>query len=408
MNILIPTIGSRGDVQPFIALAQGLARAGFTVTLASHPVMRALVESHGVTFAPIGPDIDLSQKVADLRQRSPNLALGLLRGMRFSFDMLERSHDDILALCQQADLVVVPAQSAAGKNEADQLERPYLSVSFVPWGIPWQEPGRPLYKRLLYGAIDGLIALITTRPLNRMRKRQGLPPVGPDGFMSPRLNLVPVSPAVYAPNPHWAPHHHVVGYWFADPPGGWQPPAGLPAFLEGGEPPLTVSLGAMSLGRGDALETSRLFVDAIGQAGVRAIIQGWEVGMEQLTLPPAIHATGSLPHSWLLPRCAGLVHHGGFGTTAAGLQAGLPALAIPHLMDQFYWAQRVHELGAGPAPIRRTRLDVQGLAAALEELVQKAELRAAASALGAQIRAEQGLEEAVRLIEGTFLAPGGG
>ena len=403
MNILIPTIGSRGDVQPFIALAQGLARAGFTVTLASHPVMRALVESHGVTFAPIGPDIDLSQKVADLRQRSPNLALGLLRGMRFSFDMLERSHDDILALCQQADLVVVPAQSAAGKNEADQLERPYLSVSFVPWGIPWQEPGRPLYKRLLYGAIDGLIALITTRPLNRMRKRQGLPPVGAEGFLSARLNLIPVSPAVYAPNPHWAPHHHVVGYWFADPPGGWQPPAGLPAFLEGGEPPLTVSLGAMSLGRGDALETSRLFVDAIGQAGVRAIIQGWEVGMEQLTLPPAIHATGSLPHSWLLPRCAGLVHHGGFGTTAAGLRAGIPALIIPHLVDQFYWAQRVHELGAGPEPIRRAKLDVGALAAALGELAHSAELRTAASALGEQIRAEHGLENAVRLIEETFL-----
>jgi sterol 3beta-glucosyltransferase len=408
MKILIPTIGSRGDVQPFLALAQALDRAGHPTTLASHPVMSPLVESHGVAFAPIGPDIDLAQEVADLRQRSRNTAVGLIRGMRFSFQMLERSHDDILALCRGADLVVVPAQSAAGKNEADQLGRPYLSVSFVPWGIPWQEPGRPLAKRLLYGALDGLIALITTRPLNRMRKRQGLPPVGPDGFLSARLNLIPVSPAVYAPNPHWAPHHHLVGYWFADPPGGWQPPAELLAFLEDGEPPLLVSLGAMSLGRAGALETSRLFVDAIGQAGVRAIVQGWEAEMEQLALPPALFAAGSLPHRWLLPHCAGLVHHGGFGTTAAGLQAGLPALAIPHLMDQFYWAQRVHELGAGPAPIRRTRLDVQGLAAALEELVQKAELRAAASALGAQIRAEQGLEEAVRLIEGTFLAPGGG
>lgn len=92
------------------------------------------------------------------------------------------------------------------------------------------------------------------------------------------LNLVPVSPAVYAPNPHWAPHHHIVGYWFAKAPGGWQPPADLLAFLENGEPPLVVSLGAMSLGSGDALETISLFVDAIRQAGLRAIIQGWEVG----------------------------------------------------------------------------------------------------------------------------------
>ena len=403
MNVLIPTIGSRGDVQPFLALAQALDHAGHPTTLASHPVMSPLVEAHGIAFAPIGPDIDLAQEVADLRQRSRNSAVGLMRGMRFSFQMLERSHDDLLALCRGADLVVVPAQSAAGKNEADQLERPSLSVSLMPWSIPWEEPGRPLAKRLLYGALDRLIALITTRPLNRMRKRQGLPPVGPDGFLSPRLNLIPVSPAVYAPNPHWAPHHHLVGYWFADPPGGWQPPPALLAFLEDGEPPLLVSLGAMSLGRAGALETSRLFVDAIGQAGVRAIVQGWEAGMAQLALPPAVYAAGSLPHGWLLPHCAGLVHHGGFGTTAAGLRAGLPALVIPHMVDQFYWAQRVHELGAGPAPIRRTRLDVQGLAAGLEEVARGADLHAAASSLGAQIRAEHGLETAVRLIEETFL-----
>jgi sterol 3beta-glucosyltransferase len=95
MNILIPTIGSRGDVQPFIALAQALARAGHSVTLASHPVMRSLVESHGVTFVPIGPDIDLAREVAAIRHRSRNVIVGLVRGMRFGFNMLERSHEDI-------------------------------------------------------------------------------------------------------------------------------------------------------------------------------------------------------------------------------------------------------------------------------------------------------------------------
>jgi sterol 3beta-glucosyltransferase len=402
MKITIPTIGSRGDVQPFMALAQGLIRAGHTVTLASHPVMKTLVESHGVPFAPIGPDIDLAREVAAIRLRSRTLAVGLMRAMRFSFDVLERSHQDILARCQSADLVVVPAQSAAGKNEAEQLDRPYVSVNLVPWGIPWDDPQRPLPKRLIFGAIDGLLGLITTRPLNRIRKRQGLPPVGPEGFASACLDLVPVSPAVYAPNPHWAPNHHLVGYWFAKAPAGWQPPAELLAFLENGAPPLLVSLGAMSLGQDDARESAALFVQAIRQVGARAIVQGWEEGMKQLSLPPAIYAAGSLPHSWLLPRCAGVVHHGGFGTTSAGLRAGMPALVIPHLVDQFYWGQRIHELGAGPPPIRRTRLDPQGLAAALEELVNNGELRAAASLLGEQIRAENGVEDAVRLIEETF------
>lgn len=399
MRIVIPTIGSRGDVQPFIALAQGLRRAGHTAWLASHPIMKELVESHGVAFAPIGPDIDLAREVAEIRLRSRNFAIGLIRGMRFSFDLLERSHEDILAQCRQADLVVVPAQSATGKNEAEKLERPYLSVNFVPWGIPWDDPERPAYKRVLYGAIDRLIGLITTRPLNRLRKRQGLPPVGAEGFMSPRLDLVPISPAVYAPNPHWAPHHRMVGYWFAEEPAGWQPSEDLLAFLESGEPPILISLGAMSLGSSDALESATLFVDAVQQAGLRAIVQGWETGMERLTLPPSIYAAGSLPHSWLLPRCAGVVHHGGFGTTSAGLRAGVPALIIPHLVDQFYWGQRVHELGAGPRPIRRAKLDVQALAAALGELARDGEMRTAAAALGERIRAENGVIEAVRLIE---------
>jgi sterol 3beta-glucosyltransferase len=142
MRIVIPTIGSRGDVQPFIALAQGLAHAGHTVTLASHPVMKTLVESHGVSFAPIGPDIDLVWEVAEIRTRSRSEMAGLVRGMRFAFEKLEQSHEDILAQCRGADLVVVHAQSAAGKNEADQLNLPYFSVTFVPWGIPWDDPSR--------------------------------------------------------------------------------------------------------------------------------------------------------------------------------------------------------------------------------------------------------------------------
>ena len=402
MEVLIPTIGSRGDVQPFIALAQGLNRAGHSVTLASHPVMKKLVESHAVTFKHIGPDIDLGREVAAIRERSRNTLVGLVRGMRFGLDMVEQAHADILALCQKVDLMVISAQSAAGKNEADLLHLPYLSVTLMPWAIPWEEPGRPLFKQMVYGAIDGLVSQITTRPLNRIRKQQGLPPVGKEGFSSSRLNLVPVSPLVFPPNPHWESRHQVVGYWFVEAPGNWQPPEDLLAFLEAGEPPLLISLGAMSLGDDGALESANLFVDAIRQAKVRAIIQGWDMGMRQLALPPTVYAAVPLPHSWLLPRCAGLVHHGGFGTTSAGFRAGVPQFVIPHIVDQFYWGQRVHELGVGPPPIRRTKLDVEALNIGLVKLVEDGKLSSAASRLGEQIQSEEGASKAVRLVEDTF------
>ena len=401
-KILIPTIGSRGDVQPFIALAQGLTQAGHVPTLASHPVMRSLVESHGITFAPIGPDIDLAREVAAIRHRSRNVFVGLVRSMRFGFDMLARSHADILALCRKADLVVVPTAVAAGKNEAELSGLPYLSVTLMPWAIPWDDPRRPLFKRIIYGAIDGLISLITTKPLNRIRKRLGLSPVGKEGFTSTRLNLVPVSPLVFAPNPHWDQQHRIVGFWFAEPPGAWQPPADLLSFLEKSEPPLLINLGAMSLGEDDALENASLFVEAIQHAGVRAIVQGWEHGIRKLTLPATVYAAESLPHSWLLPHCAGVVHHGGFGTTAAGLRAGVPQLVIPHIADQFYWGQRVDQLGVGLPFIPRPKLDRGRLAAALKELSDNAGLRASASALGERIRTENGVEKAVCLIEAEF------
>jgi UDP:flavonoid glycosyltransferase YjiC (YdhE family) len=364
--------------------------------------MRTLVESHGVKFAPIGPDIDIGRESAAIRARAKNVAMGLMQVMRFAFDILEQSHEDILAQCQGADLVVVSAQGAAGRNEADLLNLPNVSVTLMPWAIPVEDPERPLFKRLAFAAIGRVIESITTRPLNRIRRRQGLAPVGPEGFASTHLNLVPISPAVYAPSPYWAPHHRTVGYWFVKEPSGWEPPADLLAFIENDEPPLVVSLGAMSLGNGDAPETVSLFVDAIQQAGVRAIVQGWDEEFTQLALPPTIYAAGSLPHSWLLPRAAAVVHHGGFGTTSAGLRAGIPHLVIPHIADQFFWGQRVYELGVGLPPIRRTKLDAEGLAVALEELTHNDKLRAAASPLGEQIRAENGVDDAVRLIEETF------
>jgi len=212
MKIVIPTVGSRGDVQPFIALAQGLNCAGHQVIIATHPGMRALVESHGVAFAPIGPDIDMAVEAAVIRRQNPNVLVSLAKTMKYAVNIMEHSHTEILAACQQAGLVVPQAASACGKNEAELLKLPYLSVSLMPWSIPYDDPTRPRFKRLLYSLIDSLVSLMTTQPLNRVRKRLGLPPVGREGFTSMQLNLVPVSMAVYPLSPYWEPRHRMVGY----------------------------------------------------------------------------------------------------------------------------------------------------------------------------------------------------
>jgi len=401
MKIILPTIGTRGDVQPYIALALGLLRAGHTVTLATHPCMRGLVESYGVDFAPIGPDIDIGKAAASIRAKSPNWVTGFLRVMKFSFAMLEQAHPGLLEHCRGADMVII-SHSAAGRMEADILNLPTVSVTLMPEAVPVKDPKDPFLKRMVMGLIGAGMSLVMTRPLDQIRKRVGLPPMGINGITSPTLNLIPLSPQVFSPNPLWEPRHRMTGYWFAPAPKSWTPPDDLAAFLEAGEPPIVVSLGAMALSGEDSLDAAQITLSAIQQSGLRAIIQGWDEVMKRLPLPPTVFHAGSVPHDRLLPRASGLAHHGGFGTTASGFRAGIPMLVIPHIIDQFIWGNKVAQLGVGPKPIPRPKLKSENLSAALVAMKSPA-MRNKAADLGAAIRAEpDGVAEAVRLIELTI------
>jgi UDP:flavonoid glycosyltransferase YjiC (YdhE family) len=246
------------------------------------------------------------------------------------------------------------------------------------------------------------MGLLMTRPLNRIRKRVGLLPLGATGITSETLNLIPFSPQISPPNPLWEPRHRLTGYWFAPAPATWTPPDNLAAFLEAGEPPVVISLGAMALSGEDSLESAQIALAAVKQAGVRAVIQGWDEAMKQLHIPPNVFHAGSIPHDWLLPRASGLVHHGGFGTTASGFRAGIPMLVIPHIIDQFIWGGKAAQLGVGAQPIPRPKLTAENLASALRAM-QSPEMRRKAADLGATIRAEpDGVMEAVRLNEGVL------
>jgi UDP:flavonoid glycosyltransferase YjiC (YdhE family) len=402
MKCIIPTIGTRGDVQPYIALALGLQANGHAVTLATHPCMRGLVESYGVTFAPIGPDIDIGQEAARIRANSPHWMVGFMRVMRFTFNMLEQAHADLLALCRPVDLVIV-SHSAAGSIEADQLGLPTVSVTLMPQAIAVEDPEEGFLKRAAMKVAGAGMGLMMSRPLNRIRERLGVPPMGPTGITSPTLNLIPISPHIEPPNPLWEARHRVTGYWFAPAPKTWTPPTDLQAFLESDNSPLVVSLGAMALSGEDALKAAQTTVAAVQEAGTRAIIQGWDEVMPQIDLPPTIVHVGAIPHDWLLTRARGIVHHGGFGTTAAGFRAGIPALVIPHIIDQFIWGQKVAELGVGPEPIPRRKLTTVTMTTALREM-GTADMQQKAAALGENIRSEpDGVEKAVELIEEVLL-----
>lgn len=400
MKIIVPAIGSRGDVQPYIALCQGLKRAGHRAILATNPTLLSLAKSYNVDSVPVGPPVDMGAEGARIWEKAGRFwMLGFMGIMRLGMRLVEQAFPDIYELSKHADLIIA-TDILAGAAEADKLGLPWISVTLQPARIP-VPPGQapPLPARVMWGVVGSLV----TAPLNRFRRRVGAPPVKGDisGMMSKRMILLPVSPHVAPPNPRWPAYTHVTGYWFSRSPEAWNPPEDLLHFLECGEKPVVVSLGAMSLSGKSAREAALITLKAIRLAGVRAVVQGWHEALAGESLPPQVYHAGSMPHTWLFAQAAAVVHHGGFGTAASGLASGAPSLVIPHIIDQAYWGQRVHELGVGPQPIHRARLNPGRLAEALRQAVSDEVMRSKAAGLGEKIRAEpDGVEAAVRLIEG--------
>ncbi len=186
---------------------------------------------------------------------------------------------------------------------------------------------------------------------------------------------------------------HVTGYWFLPAAPTWSPPPALEAFLARGGPVVAIGFGSMA--SDDPTALTALVTGAVRSAGVRAVlVTGWG-GLASLPRADDLFVADSLPYDWLFPRVEAVVHHGGAGTTGLALRAGVPAIVVPFTVDQPFWGSRVAVLGVGPTPIPRRRLTPERLAEALRRTVADTAMHARAAALGAQIRAEDGVAEAV-------------
>jgi sterol 3beta-glucosyltransferase len=398
VKIVIATIGSRGDVQPYVNLAQGLIAAGHDVRLASNPTLASLAESHGVPFVPVGPPVDMGEVGARLLEQSfGNMWIGLIRVMKLAAGLIEEAYPDVLAACSDADLVIT-TDTMSGIPEAQVLGKPWISVTLQPQRVPLERADEGVFAR----AIGWGIGRAFVGPTNKFRKRVGAPLVEDvSRIMSDRLILLPVSEAVAPSDPRWLSQVRRTGFWFAREQQGWTPPADLEAFLAAGERPIVVSLGVMSTTGRHAEDSARIVLDAIARAGVRAVVQGWDAAtLASLGAGEDVFCAGSLPHGWLFEQVSAVVHHGGFGTTAAGLRSGAPSIVIPHIIDQFAWGQAVFETGAGPRPIPRRKLTAERLAAAITLALTDEAMRAKAAEVGRRIREEpDGVTQAVGIIE---------
>lgn len=417
MRLTLLTMGSRGDVQPYVALGGGLQRAGHSVVLATHREFETFIRAHGLEFAPVTGDprtivrSETGQQFLEGGNNSLAFALGLLRIVD---PLVEQVFKDCLAACAGADLILTSVLGVlAGYHIHQKTGQPLLPAylqqlhptarypsqvaALLPAG-PWSSA----YNRLTYWLSDQAFWQLGRGPMNRARRTVlGLPPLPLSGlasreFITRNPFLYGFSEQVLPRAPEWPANVHVTGYWFLDEPD-YQPPAALERFLEAGPPPVYIGFG--SLVRRDPAGLTRRMLEALRLTGQRGILLGGWGGLQSANLPAEVFHIDAVPHAWLFPRTAAVVHHGGSGTTAAGLRAGVPSLILPIFGDQPFWGWRVAQLGVGPAPIPEARLTVRRLAAAIDQAVHDSALRQRAAALGEQIRAEAGVARAVQLIE---------
>jgi sterol 3beta-glucosyltransferase len=406
MKIALLAIGTQGDVQPFIALAQRLRQAGHQPMLIADRRYQAQAAELGLGFGPL--QADFLQMMETKEGREAIAGKNLLSLYRKVIPLQRQLLHDAWAAAQDTEAIVYHPKALAGRHIAEKLGIPgYLSLP-LPLYSPTREFAAPIIARDLGGTLNRLSfrlimragALSYRKQINAWRRESlGLPPTGDESILHgrPVTRLYSYSRHVVPVPADWGAESIVTGYWFLQQPE-YTPPADLERFLDEGDAPIYIGFGSMA-GR-DPAQTTRIVIEGVRESGRRAVLATGVGAIDPRDVPAGIHVLRSAPHDWLFPRMAAVAHHGGSGTTAAGLRAGKPTLICPFFGDQPFWGRRVADLGAGPQPIAQKRLTAARLAAAIDTLFTDTAMQARAAELGDKIRAEDGTGVAIRIIGG--------
>ena len=421
LKITVFAAGSRGDIQPCVALSIGLKEAGYQVRLAVPENFAGFIQKHDLSFYPLRGDVqqimasDTGRKFMETGGANPMKSIRAIRAM--IAPVVKKMAEDAYAASRDTDaLICLGVFSAFGHSIAEALRIPIINVEPTPL-LPsraFAAPSWPFQRDLggLHNYLSGISMLqvvwLWYRPfVNDFRQHLGLPTYTAARFYH-TLRSTPMLSA-YSPSviPHpadWPDSVHITGYFFLDRETDWQPSLELKAFLEAGNPPVYIGFGSMA-GRNPE-KLAKLTLEALAKSGQRGLLlTGWG-GLRAERVLENVFVLDSAPHSWLFPRMAAVVHHGGAGTTAEGLRAGVPNVIVPFAFDQFFWGARIKALGLGPDPIPQKSLTADGLANAIRIAVTDSNMRQRANSCGAAIRAENGIGNAVEIIKRYFGEPG--
>jgi UDP:flavonoid glycosyltransferase YjiC (YdhE family) len=417
MHITVLAVGTRGDVQPFVAVGSRLQAEGHRVRIASSDVHEAFVEGYGLEFANLGGNPqDLMR--TQTGQKWLGSGQNPIKFWQEFYKLVDRTVAEGLAdaeaACEGTDAIIYTFFGAAGMHMAEKLGVPRVFALLQPFtrtrafAAPQIPPllSSGAYNRLTYIVAEQMAWQMGRRWINRWRIQSlNLHPVSIRGPMRDLYRCG--EPYLYGFSEHvvprpldWPAVHRISGYWFLNQAQNWEPPEALSDFLSSGPPPVYMGFGSMA---GDvARRMLRLSLEAIGKTGQRAILLGGWAEAQRPERSDHILTLASAPHDWLFPRVSAVVHHGGAGTTAAGLRAGRPTLVVPFFADQPFWGRRVNDLGAGPPPLSPKKLTADHLARAIHQTATDPGMRARAAAVGEKIRGEDGVERAAEIILDQF------
>ncbi len=411
MRVLIATAGSDGDVRPLFAVARELRARGHQVLFAAPDLYVQAAAEQRLPFRAIGPHWDRAESEGIFaRCLAESNPVKQLRVMMEAIAAAEREMvPELLEMAPQHDVVVHPMLLVAAPAAARARQVPHVSIQYTPnqrargYGPGGGDFG-PFLNGLQWSLASWILRRATDATLNPIVEAAGLPPwrnVVAEAITSPLLDLVAVSPSVVAKDPAWPESTHVSGYLFLDD-ADFVPGPALAAFVEG-ERPVVIGFGSM-MGF-DAAATTRTLLEAVRDLPRKVVLQGGWAGLGGAELPPNVHLAKFVPHSWLFPRAACVVHHGGAGTTASAFRAGIPQTIIWHLGDQPGWAKRAKAGGVSPGSVFHKKLSARWLRQAIERMLSDQAMQTAASRLGEAVRRENGVTTAVDLIERTMGRP---
>ncbi|EGP89469.1 UDP-glucuronosyl/UDP-glucosyltransferase [Zymoseptoria tritici IPO323] len=437
LNVVIQVVGSRGDVQPFIALGKVLKeKYGHRVRLATHPCFRTFVVENGLEFFSIGGDPSRlmafmaenprlvpgfrSIMNGDIKKRRKDVSEYIQGCWRSCFEAGDGMQDDEAATCADnkppfepdtrpfvADAIIANPPSFAHIHCAEKLGIPLHIMFTMPYSptrafphplanIQSSNADPQMTNFISYAMIELLSWQALGDIINRFRRKcLNLDPIS--SMWGPgMLELLKVphtycwSPALIPKPRDWGEHIDIAGFYFLDLAAEYTPSPELQAFLDAGPRPVYIGFGSIVLENPDAM--TQLIFETARSTGQRILLsKGWG-GIGSDTVPANIFMLDNVPHDWLFQHVSCVVHHGGAGTTAAGIAAGRPTVVIPFFGDQPFWGAMLARAGAGPDPIPHKTLTPAILASAITFCLQPSTLARAAD-LADKIRAERGAEQ---------------